>query len=558
MLALLVNGVTFQYPETGDEDWGDEASGWAEAITTGTLQKAGGSFVLTAEVDFGASFGLKSSYYKSRGTVSTAGVFRLGNNESVGWRNQANGANKLLKLNTSDILEFDGNPVLSPPLGVLPVENGGTGLDTVATGDLLLATGSDIIEALTITGSANKVLVSNGTLPSWGVIVDAMVDVAAAISFSKINPTLSANADFGTTYGIRAGFFYGPGTVASSGDIRIQNSGQINWRNAANSDNYVLTLLSSNVLYTDAVVFTAPSLEARTGPLTIPEIATPSAPSSGYGKVYAKSDGKLYFQNDSGTESSLQDIPNSSIVTDPSSPYSVASGVNIIFWSASGGAKQVDLPTAVGATGRIIEVIKTDTSFNAITIEPSGTETIGGVSNTTLNTQGERLRFISDNANWQIISREIPAKPVSYTPSLTTNAGANAVTLDATGKTDPWGTWQRVGNYIEIDAGFGNGSGGGATGTAGDLELSLPSGLPAIDTTYATSSAQISQSVGIVQSYQLVAGSQYGVNGAEYIAATSRIKIQRHGTNTFVALSTVIANSDARYKLRFPVTGWNS
>src|SRR5688572_32873990 len=110
MLALLVNGTTFQYPETGDEDWGDQASLWAQAITTGTLQKAGGSFVLTAEVDFGASFGLKSTYFKSRGTVSTTGSVRLGNDESIGWRNAADAANLLLKVNSSTALEFNGVP----------------------------------------------------------------------------------------------------------------------------------------------------------------------------------------------------------------------------------------------------------------------------------------------------------------------------------------------------------------------------------------------------------------------------------------------------------------
>lgn len=44
--------------------------------------------------------------------------------------------------------------------------------------------------------------------------------------------------------------------------------------------------------------------------LTVPcvmvsEIATPSTPASGYGKIYAKSDNKIYFLNDAGTETDL-------------------------------------------------------------------------------------------------------------------------------------------------------------------------------------------------------------------------------------------------------------
>ena len=39
--------------------------------------------------------------------------------------------------------------------------------------------------------------------------------------------------------------------------------------------------------------------------LTVAEIASPSTPATGYGAVYAKTDGKLYFKNDAGTESDL-------------------------------------------------------------------------------------------------------------------------------------------------------------------------------------------------------------------------------------------------------------
>ena len=36
--------------------------------------------------------------------------------------------------------------------------------------------------------------------------------------------------------------------------------------------------------------------------ITIAEISTPSTPASGYGAIYFKSDNKLYFKNDAGTE----------------------------------------------------------------------------------------------------------------------------------------------------------------------------------------------------------------------------------------------------------------
>lgn len=115
-LNLTVNGVTYSYPETGDEGWGDAASNWANAITSGTLQKAGGSFTLTAEVDFGATYGLKSAYFKTRtANPAAASPIRLSNDEGVAWRNAANGADLVLKANASDLLEFNGSVIQASP-----------------------------------------------------------------------------------------------------------------------------------------------------------------------------------------------------------------------------------------------------------------------------------------------------------------------------------------------------------------------------------------------------------------------------------------------------------
>lgn len=106
--ALTVNGVTYNYPASGDENWATDASGWASAVTSGMLQKAGGSFTLTAEVDFGGSFGLKSLYLKSQGTnPASSGIVRLASTEAVSWRNNANSGNLTLATNASDQLLFN-------------------------------------------------------------------------------------------------------------------------------------------------------------------------------------------------------------------------------------------------------------------------------------------------------------------------------------------------------------------------------------------------------------------------------------------------------------------
>jgi hypothetical protein len=80
------------------------------------LQKAGGNFTLTADVNFGPSFGLLSQYFTTRtASPSTSGVFRLADGDSIGWRNHANSGNVLLAKDTSDNLLWNSNVVLAPP-----------------------------------------------------------------------------------------------------------------------------------------------------------------------------------------------------------------------------------------------------------------------------------------------------------------------------------------------------------------------------------------------------------------------------------------------------------
>lgn len=100
---LVVTGNTYVFPQIGEENWGSEVTGWATAVTSGMLQKSGGTFTLTAEVDFGTLFGLKSLYYKSRGTnPSATGVLRLANTETISSRNAANSADFSWGLNASN------------------------------------------------------------------------------------------------------------------------------------------------------------------------------------------------------------------------------------------------------------------------------------------------------------------------------------------------------------------------------------------------------------------------------------------------------------------------
>lgn len=108
-VTVTVNGSNHTIPQTNEKGWGTNVTAWIQAISQYTLQPSGGTFTLTADTDFGATYGLKSAYFKTRSSnPAGAGLFRLSNNESIGWRNAANGGNLLLKVNASDQLEYNG------------------------------------------------------------------------------------------------------------------------------------------------------------------------------------------------------------------------------------------------------------------------------------------------------------------------------------------------------------------------------------------------------------------------------------------------------------------
>ena len=158
---LNVNGVVYRYPQEGDINWAQAATLWATAVTTGMLQKAGGSFPLTADVDFGGSFGVISSYYKSRtSNVAATGQLRLAKTDFIAFRNQANSADLPLGLNLSDQLTFNGDTLLTGATSAITNANIAanaaialTKLAAVTANRALMSDGSGIITPATATST---------------------------------------------------------------------------------------------------------------------------------------------------------------------------------------------------------------------------------------------------------------------------------------------------------------------------------------------------------------------------------------------------------------------
>lgn len=71
--------------------------------------------------------------------------------------------------------------------------------------------------------------------------------------------------------------------------------------------------------------------------------------------------------------------------------------------NASGGARTVNFYTSVSNSGNKITVKKTDSSTNAVTLDPNSSQTIDGSTTVAITAQYTSLTCISDGSNWLII-----------------------------------------------------------------------------------------------------------------------------------------------------------
>ncbi len=164
--TVSFNGANYSVPAYGDSGWAQGAgnlSSYLIAIAAGTLQTVGGAFTLSADVNFGATYGLLSAYFKTRAaSPATAGVIRLAIGDTIDW----GAANNALSVTSTD-LYWNGSKVLTvantPSLVTENIETyiAGTALNNY-TGSLTLI---NMVGSYTANGK-NLYVYVNGLLTS--------------------------------------------------------------------------------------------------------------------------------------------------------------------------------------------------------------------------------------------------------------------------------------------------------------------------------------------------------------------------------------------------------
>lgn len=93
-----------------------------------------------------------------------------------------------------------------------------------------------------------------------------------------------------------------------------------------------------------------------------------------------------------------------------STPYNMGATASNTYFrvDASSGNIVVNLPAAASAgSGFTFDIQKIDSGTNTVTIDPNGSETIGGFATIVLFNQFDSLRAICNGSNWEIVSVDI-------------------------------------------------------------------------------------------------------------------------------------------------------
>lgn len=385
-VSVSLNGTTYTIPQSTERGWGAQVTSWIQAVSQHTLQKSGGSFTLTAEVDFGATYGPKAAYFSSRNSnPSSSGIVRLANAESIGWRNNANSANLLLTVTSGDLLQFNS--------------------DTVC-----LLTATQTLTNKTLTSP----IITSFIGPSSAVITPPSVTGTLATldgTETLTNKALTSPTITISSSASKVAIYDGSNNLSAESTLAVSRGG------------------------TNVASYTSGDLLYASGPTTL-------------SKLGIGSNGQ--FLKVTSSLPSWGTITGTLAAVSKTTTYTIGATDDVIYCNTSGGAFTLTLPAATGSGKVYTIKYTDSGIANALTVQRASSDTIQDVAasltSVTLNTQGETI-IIHDSASavWQILERRIPCVVTAFTPT-----GSWSTNTTYTGTYTRMGMWAHFDIHIAL------------------------------------------------------------------------------------------------------------
>lgn len=82
---------------------------------------------------------------------------------------------------------------------------------------------------------------------------------------------------------------------------------------------------------------------------------------------------------------------------------SIALTEDVVLATGGAGGITLTLPSAVGRSGAIFDIVKVDAGAGAVTVDGNGAETINGATTYSLSNQWDSVTIISDGTNWVVL-----------------------------------------------------------------------------------------------------------------------------------------------------------
>lgn len=435
---ITFNGVAYSVPAYNDSGYAQGAgnlSAYLIAIASGTLQKTGGIFALTADANFGNSFGLISLYYKSTtANVATAGQIRLARIDTIDWRNQANAANLALGVNSTDQLTYNGVPILTSAGGAFVsaivgttnqvLANGTSG--TPQTGVVTLTTPQDI--GTTSTPTFGRLHLTSTTTPQLDIIAAGVNPAQILLRGNSVTNVITSGSD-------------GNLTLVDSDNSRTY----FNYIRSANT----LNLTAGDILLSPA--------------LKVPSGGTGNTTFTAYSVICAGTTATGAFQNVSGVGTSGQVLTSNGAATLPTWQNVAGTGTvnsgtatHIAYYATSTNA----VSDANGATLSGGYIWSGANTWNATGTFTSNVEIQNTLNLTTISSN--QIAFVP-GANTVFITVPNPAATRTYTLG---DAGANASFVMTEGNQSINGTKAFSGDVQVSRSNSGNNTAVGVSNTS--------------------------------------------------------------------------------------------